>query len=624
MMSPITIQRSWFLPGLAALLLLIPLSPAAAQIQVRVNGDRVRFPAAQPVRSGGRVLIPLRAVVESLGAQVDWDPATQTITGRKGERNFTLQVGSHEASVDGRTMFLDALPQIVQGTTMVPLRFVAEALGAEVEWNAAAARVSIRAPEVVAAHPSMGRVAGEVVRVDPGGNPPVITVRVKGVRETYRVGEDTIILRGEAGKRGAPVELAQIRPGDQVRLRVDPETGLAEVVEATDPEGAPEAEPPPGVPPLVGEVTAVRTRDDARTLTVRTGSGVMTFDVPEEVTVTRATGNRPPRSVTLDDLRVGDEVRITRGRDGTPTRIEAREAEAPPAVEPPPVVEGRVTGEVTAVRSRGNTLSITVRTATDRITYEIPRATHVMRGVGKGRPARVNPVEIQVGDQVVIVSEPDGMVTRIEATGLVHRPEPDRTASRRVTGEVVAVQPDARALSITVRSTGKRTLYKIPEDTVLFRDMGMGRGVRIELDEVEPGDQVRLRLDPSGTVAEVVEVTPAEAVVEPQGAPAAPEITYPDARFRLGDELIVEGTAAPRSKVIVEVGYTGRTAGAAAKGTLGTQEVTADRDGRWVTEPFRGRIPASVRRPELTIRAVVVDQDGTRSKPTVTVIDGTR
>ncbi|MCC2670580.1 MAG: copper amine oxidase-like protein [Armatimonadetes bacterium] len=76
--------------GFAALLATGLVGPAAAQIQVDVNGRPVSFGAVGPQRIGGRVLIPLRAVVEALGAEVTWDSATQTVLGRKGDREFSL------------------------------------------------------------------------------------------------------------------------------------------------------------------------------------------------------------------------------------------------------------------------------------------------------------------------------------------------------------------------------------------------------------------------------------------------------------------------------------------------------------------------------------------------------
>ncbi|HTE16897.1 MAG TPA: hypothetical protein VK689_00775, partial [Armatimonadota bacterium] len=98
-------------------------------------------------------------------------------------------------------------------------------------------------------------------------------------------------------------------------------------------------------------------------------------------------------------------------------------------------------------------------------------------------------------------------------------------------------------------------------------------------------------------------------------------ITTPRDMVRLGEELIVEGTATPGSRVVVEVSYRGRAFGALAlKGTLGTQEATVDRRGNWATPPFEARLPLGVRRPELIIRAVSVDAAGQESEATVATL----
>ena len=114
--------------GVAALLLLSSL-PAAAAISVDVNGKPLQFGNAQPIKIGGSVLIPLRAVVENLGAEIHWDGSTQTVSGSKGAREFSLRIGSRDARVNNNPVTLNQPAQLINGNTMVPLRFVAEALG---------------------------------------------------------------------------------------------------------------------------------------------------------------------------------------------------------------------------------------------------------------------------------------------------------------------------------------------------------------------------------------------------------------------------------------------------------------------------------------------------------------
>jgi hypothetical protein len=131
--------------GIAALLLLTG-QPALAQIRVDVNGQPVAFREARPVMMQGRVFIPLRDVAESLDAHVTWDPVTRTVQGSRNDRSFTLPVGSRTAWVQGNPVTLDAPARIMAGRTMVPIRFAAEALGAEVAWHPAEQRVAITMP----------------------------------------------------------------------------------------------------------------------------------------------------------------------------------------------------------------------------------------------------------------------------------------------------------------------------------------------------------------------------------------------------------------------------------------------------------------------------------------------
>ncbi|WP_144530119.1 copper amine oxidase N-terminal domain-containing protein, partial [Peribacillus simplex] len=83
--------------------------------------------AQAPVMSGGSVLVPMRAIFESLDASVKWDQKTQTITSVKGSSQIKLKMGSKQAVVNGKNVTLDSAPRMVKGTTMVPLRFVATA-----------------------------------------------------------------------------------------------------------------------------------------------------------------------------------------------------------------------------------------------------------------------------------------------------------------------------------------------------------------------------------------------------------------------------------------------------------------------------------------------------------------
>ncbi|WP_395092047.1 stalk domain-containing protein [Armatimonas sp.] len=112
-------------------------------INVTVDGDVVQFMGQPPIEQGGMVLVPLRGVFEKLGAQVFYEGATKTIRAVKGATEVSLRLGSTEAKVNGQSRTLALPAQTQQGTTLVPLRFVSEALGAQVSWRGASKTVVI-------------------------------------------------------------------------------------------------------------------------------------------------------------------------------------------------------------------------------------------------------------------------------------------------------------------------------------------------------------------------------------------------------------------------------------------------------------------------------------------------
>jgi cytochrome c-type biogenesis protein CcmE len=125
---------------LPATTLLLDTKPAQAQnyyspIRVALNGQYINFGNVPPQSVGGRVLVPLRGVFESLGATVNYDAATRMIYANSGGREIQLRLGSSQAVVNGQTQYLDVPAQSRLGRTLVPLRFVSEALGATVQWN---------------------------------------------------------------------------------------------------------------------------------------------------------------------------------------------------------------------------------------------------------------------------------------------------------------------------------------------------------------------------------------------------------------------------------------------------------------------------------------------------------
>jgi len=83
----------------------------------------------------GRTLVPLRAIFEALGIEVSWNGENQMITGTKGDTVIKLQVGNQKATVNGAEMEISVPPKIINGRSMVPVRFISESVGAKVDWD---------------------------------------------------------------------------------------------------------------------------------------------------------------------------------------------------------------------------------------------------------------------------------------------------------------------------------------------------------------------------------------------------------------------------------------------------------------------------------------------------------
>lgn len=88
-----------------------------------------------PVNINGRIMLPVRSILEALGAEIQWDSSTKTVTASKQDKDIKLKINSTTAIVNGETKILDVPASIINGKTFVPVRFIAESFGADVDWN---------------------------------------------------------------------------------------------------------------------------------------------------------------------------------------------------------------------------------------------------------------------------------------------------------------------------------------------------------------------------------------------------------------------------------------------------------------------------------------------------------
>ena len=119
---------------------LVSTSPvfAAEDIKVEVNGaaiDFAKYDNVTPYIESDYTLIPVRAIAENLGLIVDWDEKTRTVTAKNDDTEISLVIDSAEATVNGETKMLDIPARITDDRTFIPLRFVSESMGAQVNWE---------------------------------------------------------------------------------------------------------------------------------------------------------------------------------------------------------------------------------------------------------------------------------------------------------------------------------------------------------------------------------------------------------------------------------------------------------------------------------------------------------
>lgn len=118
-------------------LVICPLKLANGEekpISVVIDGRELAFDV-EPTIENGRLLVPLRAIFEALNAEISWDGDTKTITAIRGNKKVLLTIDKDISYVNDKEYKLDVPAKIFSGRTLVPVRFVSESLGENVEWN---------------------------------------------------------------------------------------------------------------------------------------------------------------------------------------------------------------------------------------------------------------------------------------------------------------------------------------------------------------------------------------------------------------------------------------------------------------------------------------------------------
>ncbi|WP_096199821.1 copper amine oxidase N-terminal domain-containing protein [Bacillus sp. FJAT-45350] len=111
-------------------------------VNIIVNNTAVEF-SSVPIIQNGTTLVPMRAIFEAMGATVEWDQQQQRVTSQRDGNIIELHIKSNTAYVNGESHTLVTSPQLFNGRTLVPIRFIGESFGDTVHWDNATKTVSV-------------------------------------------------------------------------------------------------------------------------------------------------------------------------------------------------------------------------------------------------------------------------------------------------------------------------------------------------------------------------------------------------------------------------------------------------------------------------------------------------
>jgi hypothetical protein len=542
-------------------------APVQAQnIRVSVNGDPVRFTGMGPQQVQGRVLVPLRGVLEKLGAYVDWVPRTQTVVATKGNMDLQLRLGSRTAFVNGKEVALDVPATTMGGSTMVPLRFVGETLGADVRWDAQSATVMISAPTVGPEERSGLREAVLDPRREPvkPAEPPRRVVPkpiIDRISQDHpsrwlRAGERlTVRLQGTPGAEASfripgvveSLPMREVSPGVYEQSWTVPENASLNLSEA----------------PILGTLRAAGGEErDASVVQapgfVQVDNAAPKIESTNPAPRSEVTRNRPLISATFTDQGGSgiDTNRIRIRLDGRDVTSEAAITPQFFSYTPERPLDGRTHRIDVVVEDRAGNVA---RESWDFSSPDTPtgRAIEEIRTSAKG--------EMKPGD-----------VINFSVRGM-----PGAKAAWSMGNLKNMPLKEARP-GVYVGS------YRLRDSDDVDRS-------RVTFTVTEPGGRTYTETSPDPVSVKV-------------GPPESPKITYPGEKDTLTDPLVIRGTGVPGSTVRLKVDYREKVLGVlGVKGTAAQMDVVVRPNGKWESKPIDLGSLLRSRDTELTVSAMAVN-----------------
>lgn len=110
---------------------------------VTIDGEAVQFGDQQPFKENGTTLVPVRILAEKLGFELEWNDESRTVTVSELNTAIRLEIGEKTAIANGTTHLLPVEPKIINQVAYAPLRFIAEEFGLTIAWDAGTNAVTI-------------------------------------------------------------------------------------------------------------------------------------------------------------------------------------------------------------------------------------------------------------------------------------------------------------------------------------------------------------------------------------------------------------------------------------------------------------------------------------------------
>lgn len=544
-----------------AIFALAPSALAQRAINVTVDGDIVPFAGQPPIERFGSVLVPLRGVFEKLGATVAYDGGSRTILAVRGATSVSLKIGSQDAQVNGQPRRLALPAQEIRGTTLVPLRFVSEALGANVRWNGDSRTV------IIATTNNGNNGAGGETPSDNGnagdsGNSGGLAVEslTTDAKGTLRAGETiNITLVGTPGGK-ATASLSGVPGANAIALS---ETG--------------------------------------------NGRYSGTFTVPKGANTGGATllGMVSKNGRTSPLLQSSTQIAMD-----TAGPTIARLSPAPDTVLAPgkPLIYGTISDAGTGVASNGLRLAVNGQDVTGAAT--VTEAFFSYRPE-KNLPQGVNTVTVTARDAAGNETKKAWKFTISADAALIQEVTVEPNGASLGPGDVLTVRAKAKP--------GGNAHFDIGGVIKNHPMNEQSAGVYVGTYTIKKGDSLA-KAPVTVTLSkgeQKASQTAENSLSIAAGAPNAPKITFPQPGASISTNGVpaLRGTAAPGATVRYKISYRGTLLILPVAGTVAEGEVTANEKGQWSVPNLSLPTPPGVTKLTYSAEIVTIGAAGETSDP---------